>query len=512
MNYRSRIALSISVIGVLIFIMLTLSRIFLIETTLRERAVSRMNIIGKILTERVLDNLLDRDFVEIHRIVESAARQQNIEFTSVVDDEDIVRFSSKHMLENKPNILENTLDINRIKGNYFVNSFPLVHDENSLGYVQICFSLNELKYDLRRMLYSTVIESLIALSLIMLLAWLISGNLLKPLEEMRDVADRIAKGDFSPRVSIKTKDIIGELGFALNNMVEKLDDLTSNLENKIKRETYKLELSNAELQEKTKQLQESNKKLLELDNLKSEFVAIVSHELRTPLTGIIGFSDTLLSKNIKLTDEQKKRYLKYISQEGNRLASLIEDFLDISKIETGNIRLDKEPLNLTKIISETLDTLEVPKDFKVEVKMPEHQLHVQADRGRIKQVLLNILSNALKYAREGGKIILTGEDREESVLISIEDNGPGIRKEDIGKVFNKFFRGSREMSSNKQGSGLGLAIARGIVEMHGGKIWVESEEGRGCRFSFILPKKNPVKQADDPEAQQSENEKKDTGS
>lgn len=145
-------------------------------------------------------------------------------------------------------------------------------------------------------------------------------------------------------------------------------------------------------------------------------------------------------------------------------------------------------INIPEVVEETLDTIPIPEGIQVKVNFPEKFPHIDGDSDRIEQVLTNILSNAVKYTPAGGEITIEGKEETASVIISIRDTGPGIKKEELGKIFEKFYRGDNNIARKKSGSGLGLSIAKGIVEAHGGKIWVESEEGKGSRFSFSLPK------------------------
>mgnify|MGYP001608904562 CR=1 FL=1 len=322
--------------------------------------------------------------------------------------------------------------------------------------------------------------------LLLVIIWQKEYAFLKSLTDMRNIADNIIKGDLSSRVEVKTDDIIGKLGISLNNILEHLDDLTKNFNVKLQEATAQTERSNKELIEKTKELEEVNKKLMEVDKRKTEFISIVSHELRTPLTGIIGFAQTLM--RLKLNDEQKEHYIKIIYSEGKRLALLIEDFLDISKIESGRFALQIDFVNISELVEETLDTISIPEGIQVKVNFPSNFPSIDGDGGRIEQVITNILSNAIKYTPEGGEITIEGREENNSVIISIQDTGPGIKKEALGRIFEKFYRGDDAVSRRKTGSGLGLSIAKGIVEAHGGKIWVESVEGKGSRFSFSLPK------------------------
>ncbi|MBI5573828.1 MAG: hybrid sensor histidine kinase/response regulator [Elusimicrobia bacterium] len=236
-----------------------------------------------------------------------------------------------------------------------------------------------------------------------------------------------------------------------------------------------------------RELDRKNKELLKLDKMKTEFIAIVSHELRTPLTGIIGSAQTMM--RLKLTDEQKEHSLKIIYSEGKRLNLLIEQLLNISKIESGRFSLRIDFISIPEIVEKTLSITPIPEGVQVKVNFPDKFPQIDGDRNGIEQVLINILTNAVKYTPPGGKITVEGKEETDSVIVSIQDMGPGIKKEEISRIFEKFYRVDDAVSQKTRGSGLGLSIAKGIVELHGGKIWVESAEGKGSKFIFSIPKK-----------------------
>jgi len=238
------------------------------------------------------------------------------------------------------------------------------------------------------------------------------------------------------------------------------------------------------------ELDTKNRTLENLDKLKSEFLSMVSHELKTPLTSIVGFANTIT--NLDLPGEQRTKYLNIIESEGKRLGSLVKDYLDISMIEMGSLSMPKTLSDLRLLISETLESLGQVQNIPVALNFPEQFPLVMANRDRIKQVLINILDNIFKYSSPGGTVKITGEDVNDSIRICIQDEGPGIPEEELTKIFDRFYRVREEKSQSIKGTGLGLAIAKGIIEAHQGKIWAESEVGKGSRFYFNLPKPDPT--------------------
>jgi signal transduction histidine kinase len=212
---------------------------------------------------------------------------------------------------------------------------------------------------------------------------------------------------------------------------------------------------------------------------------MVSHELKTPLTSIIGFSKTLLS--LTLPEEQRIKYLKIIEDEGKRLALLIEQYLDISKIEAGKFIMKTETIDVVSLAKELIERHQLRSDHPVTLEAPPRVPLIRGDGEHIKRVILNLLDTACKYSPVSAKIMVSVGEQNGAVVVRVKDSGPGIKKEEMNRIFEKFFRGSNEFSGRNRGSGLGLAIAKGIVDAHKGGIWVESEQGKGATFGFSLP-------------------------
>jgi two-component system sensor histidine kinase KdpD len=225
----------------------------------------------------------------------------------------------------------------------------------------------------------------------------------------------------------------------------------------------------------------------ELDRLKSELLQTVSHELRTPLGSIKGFTTTLIEHDRRLSREEKLEFLEIIDQESDRLRGLIEDLLDMTKIEAGVLQLDCQPVALTKLIGDAIKPVASHSpEHRFDASVPA-DLFALADSRRVRQVLHNLLENAVKYSPDGGLIRAQARLNGNEVVISVSDQGIGIPRHDLPRVFDRFHRVDSDVGRKVGGSGLGLAICRGIVEAHGGRIWVESEPGMGSVFSFSLP-------------------------
>ena len=225
----------------------------------------------------------------------------------------------------------------------------------------------------------------------------------------------------------------------------------------------------------------------EVDRMKTEFISTAAHELRTPLTSIQGFSEILLMRE-DLKPEEKKKFLTYINQQSVGLAAIINDLLDISRIESGRgFALNKQPCNVGEAIQEIIPYFqEHYTNHQFEVALPEKPVQLNVDKEKMGQVLKNLLSNAAKYSPEGGLIRVGGEIFEDHYRISVQDQGMGMTPEQVDKVFEKFYRVDASNTAI-EGTGLGTTVVKHIVEAHGGKVWVESEPGKGTRVTFTIP-------------------------
>ncbi len=228
--------------------------------------------------------------------------------------------------------------------------------------------------------------------------------------------------------------------------------------------------------------------LKEIDSLRGELVANVSHELRTPLTAIKGFVSTLLRTDVQWSDEEKEDFLKTIAEETNRLASLIDDTLDISRIETGTLRLKRGYYTAADVFQSIHTNLaSLTSCHLLEISLADGLPVLYIDKARIGQVLINLVENAAKYSPERSIIKVEAISARWQVIISVIDKGTGIPQEMQNKIFDRFFQTESIVSGKKKGTGLGLSICKGIVEAHGGSIWVESKHGEGSIFKFSLP-------------------------
>jgi signal transduction histidine kinase len=296
-----------------------------------------------------------------------------------------------------------------------------------------------------------------AIVLALLLGFVLSWSVIGPIQNIDTRLAAIASGDFSGRVEVQNRDELGALGANVNRMNDELRRLYTELE--------------------------------AASQHKSEFLANMSHELRTPLNAIIGFSQVLRDEMVGSVNEKQAEYLDDIISSGGHLLSLINDVLDLSKVEAGQVELEVHPFSLREALERGVVMVrERATEDGVRVAFvadPEVDV-VDGDERRIKQVIFNLLSNAVKFTPAGGEVDVSATRANGEVRVSVADTGPGVAPEDRDRIFEEFQQ-SETGVGQREGTGLGLALSKRFVELHGGRIWVESELGRGSTFTFALP-------------------------
>lgn len=323
----------------------------------------------------------------------------------------------------------------------------------------------------------------ISIVLIVIIVYFVAGKFLRPIERLTTAINAVTQtGDLTTKVDIISKDEVGQLSRDFNEMSLKLQSSYAMLEQRIA--------------EKTAHLQKANIALERANKLKSEFLANMSHELRTPLNAIIGFAEVLRDKICGELNDEQIDFIRDIHSSGQHLLQMINDILDLSKIEAGKMELQYETFLVPDAIEDVytiLKGLANKKRLVLKTEILTDIQHIEADRVKFKQVLYNLLSNAIKFTPENGNITIEAGIFDDMLQISVSDTGIGMKPEDQEKVFKEFWQADSSFSRKYEGTGLGLALTKRIVEMHGGKIWFESEYGRGTRFYFSLPLKASFK-------------------
>jgi len=317
---------------------------------------------------------------------------------------------------------------------------------------------------------------LTGLALALFASFFVARRVIRPLRVLGEGVDRIASGDMSFRVDLKTGDEIETLAGEFNRMAGALQEAYSRLEEKVA--------------ERTRELVAANDQLKELDKLKSRFLSNVSHELKTPLTAIVGLAANMLDGITGQLNDKQREYLSDIRASSDRLARLIKDLLDLSIIEAGRVEFRPAPFALASLVREVANSLRPVAEQKlinIQVISTEASPTVWADRDRIAQVLTNLIGNAIKFTSPQGKVMVSAQMNGGAwAEVTIGDTGPGIPAEEAEKIFDEFYQITRP-GIESRGVGLGLAISKKLVEMHGGKIGVKIEIGKGSTFYFTLP-------------------------
>src|SRR5579859_536366 len=322
--------------------------------------------------------------------------------------------------------------------------------------------------------------------LALVLGFSISWSVIAPVRQINTRLGEIALGDFAKHVEVANRDELGPLTANLNRMNDELGRLYAELNARNRDLTEALAENNRllhELEEKSKQLEIASRH-------KSEFLANMSHELRTPLNAIIGFSDVLLEKMFGDLNARQADYLQDILSSGRHLLNLINDILDISKVEAGRMELERTSFSLADILEHGLRMVrERAGRHGIELSLdvdPRLGL-IAADERMVKQVVVNLLSNAVKFTPDRGQIEVSAEREDGEVRVSVRDTGVGIAAEDQARIFDEFQQAKHVGGKPVEGTGLGLTLSKKFVELQGGRIWVDSQLVHGSTFTFTIP-------------------------
>jgi signal transduction histidine kinase len=333
-----------------------------------------------------------------------------------------------------------------------------VTDGNEIiGVVRIAVPLTEVQLELRPLYRATILGAVVAICVAVVIAYLMARNISWPIRRMKEIAERIAKGEFGEKTRIKGNDEVAELAESLNAMAG--------------------------------ELQAKMGSLAHMDRVRSDFVANVSHELKTPLTSIRGFVETLEDGAIK-DSNNARRFLAIIKKHTQRLSNIIDDLLRLSELESG-VKMEMAAFDLKGLIDE------VVMGFGHALSTKQQKLTVTAagdftiigNRDKLEQVFVNLIDNAIKYTKQDGQIKVELAGADGFVTVAVEDNGIGIPKDDVERVFERFYRVDKAHSREVGGTGLGLSIAKHIVLAHKGKICIDSKLGKGTKVLVTLPKK-----------------------
>ena len=300
-------------------------------------------------------------------------------------------------------------------------------------------------------------------------SYLLARKLVAPILRVQQGAARLGAGDLTTRIDVRSGDELEALAGEFNKMADQLREYTTGLEQKVAEQTAELRAANRH---------------------KSEFLANMSHELRTPLNAVIGFSDALKEQYFGPLNEKQAEYVGDINSSGQHLLSLINDILDLSKIEAGKMELETARFNVAAAIDNAIILIReraLRQNLSLSANVDPEVGEIEADERKVKQILINLLSNAVKFSYPGGLVRVSARRVTNTLEISVSDTGMGIAPEDQARIFEEFRQLHNSGSAKHEGTGLGLSLTRRLVELHGGRIWVSSEPGKGATFTFALP-------------------------
>jgi signal transduction histidine kinase len=325
-------------------------------------------------------------------------------------------------------------------------------------------------------LLRTAVLLIAGLVLSVLVSLMLARRMVTPIRALQASAERIGAGALDARIDVHTGDELEALGNAFNRMATQLRELYGTLELRV--------------EERTRELVQAKEEVEIANRHKSEFLASMSHELRTPLNAIIGFSDALDEQFFGPLNARQARYVQHIMSSGRHLLALINDILDLSKVEAGRMELELSRFSLPEALESGATMVrERANQHGIELHVqtdPDVQV-VEADERKVKQVIFNLLANAVKFTPDGGHVHVRACRTDSWLEVSVRDTGVGIAPEDQARIFDAFQQGDRGVAQPQEGTGLGLTLSRQFVELHGGRLWAESELGRGSTFRFTLP-------------------------
>ncbi|MDO9351961.1 MAG: HAMP domain-containing sensor histidine kinase [Deltaproteobacteria bacterium] len=383
------------------------------------------------------------------------------------------------------------------------NAYLITHpiqsrDGQNLGTLHLGLSFSRVEEQMFELKRDILIVALGVIGIGFLLTLIFTRILLKPIEELASATEKIAGGNLSQTVQIRSRDEIGDLARAFNQMTLQLKDSRNDLEKKVEERTHRLEENIAEinnartvalkmlenLQSAKMELERVNLELKEADQAQMKFIGIASHELKTPLTAVKANVDFILSGKGGNVPDDLRSHLLTIQRNTNRIHETMDHMLDLTRIKSGHLLVDQEPILLCEAVGGYIhEVTPVDKNLTIQVDIPEGLL-VYADRNRLHDIFINLLSNAFKFTPDGGKVLIIASQKGDDIFHEIRDTGIGIPEDKLQKIFEEFY----QVEGGKYGgTGLGLPIAKRVIEEHGGRIWVESRPGKGSVFYFTLP-------------------------
>ena len=396
-----------------------------------------------------------------------------------------------------PSLAAGQIEAHVLGGQQIVLVRSIVFQGKPIGIVYIRSDLRELNQRLNRYVGIAAIVLLVSLMAALLVSAVFRRVVAKPIVDLAELARAVSH---DKNYSVRATPIPGQgeltiLIDAFNEMLTQIGKSEADLrkahdglEQRVRERTVELETAKREVEAFSQSVVLAKEELERSSKFKDQFLSTMSHELRTPLNAVLGFSDLLGEDRYGFLNEKQRRYVNHISTGGKHLLRLINDILDLSRIEAGRLQLTLETVRVDASLSEACDTLQPlasKKNHRL-IKHPAPGLSVRADGTRLKQILMNLIGNAIKFTPDGGTIELAARKIGDLVRLEVRDSGPGIPSEEQKRIFEAFYRLTQNAKA-AEGSGLGLAITQRLVELHGGQLGLESQPGMGSCFYFNLP-------------------------
>lgn len=369
-------------------------------------------------------------------------------------ESDNLRIGSTALTKVVPRVGESFYDVGTLGGLYdqrqYTAAVPvMVKERVVLGYVFASAPADAFAQTIQSNLRIYLMSVLVSLLFCMAFVWLMTDRFVRPLRQMAAATRRFAQGDFSARVKVRGKDEVAELGHALNGMAVSLSSV---------------------------------------ETMRRSFVANVSHELKTPMTTIAGFLDGMLDGTIP--PQRQQHYMRIVSDEVKRLSRLVRSMLDLSRIDSSELKLERVPMDLTELVCSVLVASEqriTQKNLQITGIESCDKVEVQGDYDLMNQVLYNLLDNAIKFTDEGGCIDIRLQRSDDRAYVTVRNTGAGIPSVEMPRIFERFYKSDRSRGLDKNGVGLGLYIVHTVIRLHGGEITVRSVEGEFTEFTFWIP-------------------------
>lgn len=364
--------------------------------------------------------------------------------------------------------------------NAILVSEPVAYKGQHLGRIDIYSTKNQAVEDLFEM--EKIMMFLAILSILITTPWTMFWAyywLINPVSKLADAAEEVSEGNLDIELDIQSSDEVGELAETFTAMAKSLKDRGKELQE-----------GHEKLRANYKELEIAHQKLKQLDEMKSEFMAITSHELLTPISTIRAYAETLLSERFGPLQKEQAKTIKIIENVTVRLSRIVDDFVDYTLLEKGKLKFEKEKVALQDVLKQTADELKLiieEHQLKLALTVPDDLPPITGDTYRLHQVFDNILANAIRFTPDGGNISIDAKSKDGTISISFSDTGIGVAKQKISQIFLPFQQVEKSTKRKFKGAGLGLAISKKIVEAHGGKIEVDSKLGKGSTFTCLFP-------------------------